>query len=116
MKENRKFVRLKVLLPVEYSLVRKHKRTRTHRTMMRNISVGGLSLSVKEEVRNGELMKIEIQVPDWVEPINVVGDVIWHSSTGTKDNPQYEAGVRFREINPLELNKLLDYVYSVAIG
>lgn len=116
MKENRKFIRLRVPLPVEYSLIKKQKRVKPVRTTMQNISVGGLSLQVKEAVRNGELMKIEIQVPDWQEPIRVVGDVIWHGTGGPKDEPQHFAGVRFREVNPVELNKILDYVYSVAIG
>ena len=114
MKENRKFIRLRVPLPVEYSLIKKHKRQKAFRTTMQNISVGGLSLQVKEPVRNGDLLRIEIQVPDWEEPIRVVGDVIWHGGATKEEHPQ--AGIRFREVNPVELNKILDYVYSVAIG
>ncbi len=116
MIESRKFIRLKSPLPVEYSLIKKHKRQKTFSSSMQNICVGGLSLLVKEEVRQGDLLKIDIQVPQWVEPVKVVGDVIWCSASKDKQPCQFEAGVRFREINPVELHKILDYVYAVAIG
>ena len=116
MIESRKFIRLRAPLPVEYSLIKKHTRQKAHTSSMMNICVGGLSLLVKEEVRQGDLMKIEIQVPQWVEPVKVIGDVIWCSPAKDKQGSQMEAGVRFREINPVELHKILDYVYSVAIG
>ena len=84
---------------------------------MTNICVGGLSLVVKESVRHGDLMQIKIQVPHWREPIQVAGDVIWCSlSPKNKENLAYEAGIRFRGVSPTELHKILDYVYSVAIG
>ena len=117
MIESRKFIRLKAPLAIEYTMIKKHKRQKKMISSMLNICVGGLSLEVREVVRQGDLMKIQIQVPHWVEPVRVVGDVIWCSpASGNKENPAHEAGVRFRDINPVELHKILDYVYSVAIG
>ena len=116
MIENRKFIRLKSPLPAEYRLIKKHKRQKTLVSSIKNISVGGLSLILKEELRQGDLIQIDIEVPHWVEPVRVVGDVIWYSVSRDKERPAHEAGVRFREVNPVELHKILDYVYSVAIG
>ena len=116
MVENRKFIRLKSPLPVEYSLIKKHKRQKKYISIMRNVSVGGLSLLLKEEVRIGDLIQVDIRVPHWVSPVRVVGDVIWHSPSREREKTAPAAGVRFREVNPAELNKILDYVYSVAIG
>ena len=116
MKESRKFIRLRAPLAVEYSLIKKGKRQKMQRSSMKNISIGGLSLLLKEEVRHGDLMRVEIQIPQWVDPIRVTGDVVWHNVSGERHNRVHEAGVRFQEVNPVELNKILDYVYSVAIG
>ena len=116
MIENRKFIRLRAPLPVEYRLIKKHKRQKSFVSKITNICIGGLRLAVKEPVRHGDLMQIDIQVPQWVEPVRVVADVVWHSASGDRENPAREAGVRFRDVNPVELNKILDYVYSAAIG
>ena len=117
MIENRKFIRLKAPLPAEYCLIKKHKRQKTHATCVKNISVGGLSLVIKESVRQGDLMQIQIRVPLLQEPVRVTGDVVWHSAHHRDHSDAVlEAGVRFRDVNPAELNKILDYLYSVAIG
>ncbi len=116
MIENRKFIRLRAPLPVEYSLIKKHKKQRAFSSCIKNISIGGLSLIVKEPVRVGELIRIQIQVPYLEDAVCVVGDVVWASATKDKHNPAREAGVRFQNVDPSDLNKILDYVYSVAIG
>jgi len=115
MIENRKFIRLRAPLPVEYRLIKKHKRQKSFLSQIRNISIGGLSLVVKEPVREGDLLQIQIQIPHLEEPVRVTGDVIWFVAARDREG-RHEAGVRFQDVKPLELNKILDYVYSVAIG
>ena len=116
MVENRKFIRLKAPLPAEYRMIKKHKRQKTHSTFIKNISIGGLSLILVEEARHGDLMQIHIRVPYLQDPVAVTGDVIWHSASRGNENTIHEAGVQFRDVNPVELHKVLDYIYSVAIG
>ena len=116
MVENRKFIRLRAPLPVEYRSMSKHKKQKKFSSLMKNISVGGLSLVVKEPVRAGDLIQVRIDVPHLEEPVSVVGDVVWHFSAKREQGPVHEAGIRFQEVNPSELNKILDYVYTVAIG
>ncbi len=116
MIENRKFIRLRTLLPVEYRLIKKHKKQKTVAALMNNISIGGLSLVLKETFRVGDLVWVGIQVPHLEDPVEIVGDVMWHWTSKNKEKPSQEAGIRFQDANPGELNKILDYVYSVAIG
>ena len=116
MTENRKFIRLRAPLPVEYRLLDKHKKQKKFSSFMKNISVAGLSLVIKEPVRTGDLMRVQIDVPCLEEPVYVVGDVIWHSILKRNEEAAHEAGIRFQEVDPSELNKILDYVYTVAIG
>ena len=116
MVENRKFIRLRAPLPVEYRLIKKHKRQKTFTSVIKNISVGGLRLVLKEEARHGDLMEVRIRVPYLQEPVLLLGDVVWSVGSKNKDNVICEAGIRFQDANPLELNKILDFVYSAAIG
>ena len=116
MIENRKFIRLKVMIPVEYRILKKHKRQKTFSSFMKNISVGGLSIIAKEPLRERDLVQLEIHAPHLEDSVRVLGDVTWFSRSGDKNNPLHEAGIRFQEVDPGELNKILDYVYSVAIG
>lgn len=118
MIENRKFIRLKSPLPVEYKILRKHKRQKTQDSYMKNISVGGLSLCVVEDVRHGELLQLDIRIPHFEDPVRVVGDVVWFTATKNRDSGEIDryAGIRFKQVDPRELNKILDFVYSIAIG
>jgi c-di-GMP-binding flagellar brake protein YcgR len=117
MIENRKFIRLRAPLPVEYRLIKKHKRQKSMTSMIHNISVGGLSLALKESARQGDIIEVSIGVPHLEDPVLVVGDVIWHRLAKDKDQHVFhQAGLRFRDVDPIDLHKILDYVYSVAIG
>lgn len=84
--------------------------------MIRNISGGGICLTVKEAFREGDLLEVRIQIPHLQEPIDAVGEVIWCSETVEKDPSGREAGIRFRDISPQDLHQILEYVYTVGIG
>jgi c-di-GMP-binding flagellar brake protein YcgR len=106
--EKRKFVRLKAPIGIAYSPVHKGKRCRTHLTFIKNLSGTGLSLLVKEDLRVGDLLKLAIQIPHLEESIDGIGEVVWVNIP--------EAGVRFRDISPSDLNKIMEYVYTIGIG
>ena len=116
MKEKRKFVRLKTPIGISYSLVKKHKHPRRHLTFVNNIGGGGVSLIAKEDLRIGDLVKLEIQIPHLEETVDAVGEVIWFSFSRDTEHSAREAGIRFRDISAPDLNQVLEYVYTIGIG
>ena len=116
MKERRKFARLKAPIGISYSLVKKHKRPRRHLTFIHNISGAGVSLIAKDDLRVGDLVKLEIQIPHLEETVGAVGEVIWFSFSRGKEHSAREAGIRFRDISAPDLNQVLEYVYTIGIG
>ncbi len=116
MIENRKFIRLKAPLPIEYRLLKKNANKKLITSQMRDISVGGLSLVVLEPMRMGELIEVVIQAPHLEHPLKVIGDAMWCETLSGEKAGAYLVGVRFQEVNADHLNQILDYVYTVAIG
>ncbi len=116
MVEKRKYTRLKAPIGVSYHLVKKHKRPRVHKSLVRDISGGGMSLMVYEDLRAGDLLQLEIQVPHLEEAVSAVGEVIWYVHCKGADRQTREAGLRFRDIAPHELHHILEYVHAVGIG
>ena len=108
MIEKRKFVRLKAPIGISYAVVKKHKRVSSHLTFVKNISGTGLSLLAKEGLRVGDLLKLEIQIPHLEDSIDATGEVVWLMAP--------EAGVRFCDISAPDLNKILEFVYTIGIG
>lgn len=108
MIEKRKLVRLKAPIGISYTLVKKYKRSRAHSTFLKNISGTGLSLVAKDDLRVGDLVRLEIQIPHLKDTVSAFGEVVWFSKG--------EAGIRFRDILAPDLNEILEYVYTIGIG
>lgn len=116
MVEKRKYIRLIAPIGVTYQLLRKNRRQGTHKSLIRDLSGGGLSLVVYEEMRAGDLLELEIQVPHLEEPVPAVGEVVWYVHSKGMDREVREAGLRFRDIQAGELHHILEYVHAVGIG
>ena len=120
MKENRKFIRLQAPIEVIYKLIKKNKRQKSSNSLVKNISGGGIKIMANEELRNGDLLDLQIQVPHLEESIHAVGEVAWFKHSRVKDRERdreiKEAGVRFRDIDPKDLHRILEYVHTIGIG
>ena len=114
MKDKRKYTRLTTAIGVAYKRIIKGKRQRTQLSTIRNLSGGGFCLWVKEPLRTGDLLALEIQVPYLNQPIDGIGEVVW--CTSPMEEEGWETGVRFRDIEPESLNHILEYVHAVGIG
>ena len=114
MFEKRKFIRLGAAIGVTYKLIKTHKRMRQSLSFVKDIGGGGIRLLVKEDLRAGDLIGLEIQIPHLKEPIEAVGEVVWFSEG--KDHDHREAGAKFRDIDQKDLHKIFEYVHSIGIG
>ena len=116
MKENRKYIRLQAPIGIIYTLIKKHKKPRATRSLVKDISGGGLRIMAKEELRSGELLEMEIQIPHLEDSIRAIGEVVWFFYWKEKDRETREAGVRFRDIEPKDLHRILEFVHTIGIG
>lgn len=114
MLEKRKYIRLGTAIGVTYKLIKTHKRMKQTPSLVKDIGGGGIRLVVKEDLRVGDLIGLEIQIPHLKEPIDAVGEVVWFSAG--KDHEHREAGAKFRDIEQKDLHKIFEYVHSIGIG
>ena len=116
MLEKRKFIRLAAAIGVTYKILKTHKRIKQALSLVKDIGGGGIRLLVKEDLRVGDLIRLEIQIPHLKEPIEAVGEVVWFSAQKDKDHERREAGAKFRDIDQKDLHKIFEYVHSIGIG
>ena len=114
MLEKRKFIRLKAPLGVIYRVVRKHKRLKQQASFIKDLSGAGVCLYCKEELRQGDLIQMEIQIPHLEDSVRAVGEVVWVALR--PEHGTHEVGVRFRDAEPRSLSHILEYVYAIGIG
>jgi len=109
-------VRLKAPLGILYAPADKTKPREAVNSLVRNISGGGVCFVAKKELRCGDLLKVQLQIPQLTEPIHTFGEVVWFSQATAKGETACEAGVCFRDLKPKDLHAILEYVHTVGIG
>ena len=116
MIERRKFIRLQAPIAIVYKLVKKSKRLKPQSSLIKNIGGGGVRILVKEDLRSGDLLDLEIQIPHYKESVRAVGEVVWFAHITERDRDTREVGLRFRDIKPEDLHKVLEFVHTIGIG
>ena len=119
MIEKRKYIRLHSSIGIVYDVIkniRKYRRNKTTLSLVKNLSGGGVRLQVKDDLRSGDLLDIEVQIPHLEESVHAIGEVVWFSHSKSKDHESKEAGIRFRDIDAKDLHRILEFVHTVGIG
>ena len=116
MIEKRKYIRLHASIGVSYRLIGKDKKATPDLSIVKNIGGGGVRIFAKGDLRNGDLLELDIQIPHLSDPIRAIGEVVWFNALKSKEREFREAGVRFREIAPKDLHHILEYVHTIGIG
>ena len=111
-KERRKFMRIMTQMEAEYwakgpSMMSGH-------AQVHDFSREGLGVLLPQSVEKGEHVDLTFKVPGDNVPIFATAQVAW--AQGEKENPKVEAGLRLLSIKPLDLARLLDFVYSRWLG
>lgn len=112
-KERRKFMRIDTDLEAQYwakgpSMVSGDCR-------VRDFSRQGLGVDLPASVRQGEHVELTLKVPGDNVPIIATAQVTW-TGQPPETRTQIRAGLKFLTINPLDLARLLDFVYSRWLG
>ena len=109
IKERRKFKRFDAFMNVQY-------RTQDGKSgegvgLSKDLSREGLKINTDRALNAGSLVDLEIQLPDETRPIHTTGKVMW-SVQGGSEAGNYESGVCFLLIDPLDKFRILDYAYN----
>ncbi|MCG3175975.1 MAG: hypothetical protein MOGMAGMI_00913 [Candidatus Omnitrophica bacterium] len=112
MIERRKYVRLQAPLGIRYRTA--SGRGDEHRALVRNLSGGGLSLAVRCDLREGDLLRVSLEIPHLESPVDALAEVVWLEPAMRE--PSREVGLKFRDIEAESLRHILEYVHTVGIG
>ena len=108
-KEKRKFKRFDAFMSVRFQ-TREPKKV-VGISLSKDLSREGIKLSSTEELVKGTLLDLEIDIPDDPKPVLTMAEVVWTKRTeGPEKN--YEHGIRFVAIDPVDKFRALDYAYN----
>ncbi|MFA5060309.1 MAG: PilZ domain-containing protein [Candidatus Omnitrophota bacterium] len=114
--ERRKFVRLNVNVDINYTVVSSSGGSQKGRS--RNIGAGGICLLINTEVHAGDLVKLDISLPDDPPTISANGRIAWVKpfTVASEKNKRYDAGIEFTDISDDDRKKINKYVFSLKLG
>lgn len=111
-KERRKFMRIAADLPAEFWA--KGPSMISGEAQVQDFSREGVGVRLSKPVSRGEHVDLTMKVPGDNVPIFATTEVTWAQEH--PDRPGIGAGLRFLSIKPLDLARLLDFVYSCWLG
>ena len=111
-KERRKCMRIDADLEAEYWA--KGPTMASGSARVRDFSREGLGVFFPKRVERGEHVDLTMRVPGDNVPIFATVEVAW--TVPSEDRQGIGAGLRFVAIKPLDLARLLDFVYSCWLG
>ena len=111
-KERRKFMRIATNLEAGYWA--KGPSMNTGQGEVFNFSREGVGIVLPADVEPGEHVDLTFKVPGDNIPIFATTTVAWRYPS--KKESRFGVGLRFHSIKPLDLARLLDFVYSQWLG
>ena len=111
--ERRKYPRFNIALPIEYFLLPSPV---GHSGRALNASEGGLLVYFSEKVEIGQFLQLKLFFPSGSElnGVELIAEVVWRDIHLGKDWGDYRCGLRFVEISPEGLNKLIRFLRSLS--
>ncbi len=112
IKERRKFMRFATAMAAEYWA--KGPSMAAGQGQVRDFSRQGVGMSLSHAVKRGEHVELTLKVPGDNIPIFATAEVTWSNPAPHEERPG--TGLKFLSIKPLDLARLLDFVYSHWLG
>jgi len=108
--ENRRYPRIDIHLPIEYSLI---KSSITHTG---NISESGLLIYFPEEMDVSQYLRLKLffSLGSELDTIKMFAEVVWKDNRLSKDREYYPYGVKFVDISPEDGTKLRNFLRSLS--
>ena len=112
-KERRKFMRIEADLEAEYWA--KGPSMTSGQAKVRDFCREGLGVQFQGPVERGEHVDLTMKVPGDNIPVFATAQVAW-TEASKPEQPKVVAGLQFVSIKPLDLARLLDFIYSRWLG
>lgn len=109
-KERRKFKRFDAYMNVSYAT--HDPKEDTGACLSNDLSRDGIKLSTEKPLEMGTLVDMQISIPDDVNPVRTTGEVMWVKKTDEAGEVDYELGVKFLMMDPVDKFRVLDYAYN----
>jgi c-di-GMP-binding flagellar brake protein YcgR len=111
--ERRKHPRIRVELPLDYSIADKEE---THGGIVANASEGGLLVYLPEAIEIGTVLKIEMLFVKGLElnMIKAIAKVVWFDLAARKAWGEYRYGLEFQSFQEGDLPKLITLLKEVG--
>lgn len=110
--ERRKFMRIGTTLTADYWA--KGPSMASGQAEIRDFCREGLGARFSGVVGKGECVDLTLKVPGEEAPILATGEIAW--TVEQEDSNKVGGGIRFVSIQPLDLARLLDFVYARWLG
>jgi c-di-GMP-binding flagellar brake protein YcgR len=109
-KEKRKFKRFDAYMNVQFRAQESRAKNQGS-GLSKDLSREGLKVNSNSPLKKGDLIDLEIHVPDDAQPVHTTAKVVWsRSCPGSDQGTDY--GVSFLMIDPVDKFRVLDYAYN----
>ena len=108
-KERRKFKRFDAYMSVKYQTPESEEVKGI--SLSKDLSREGLKMNSNYDLRTGDLLDLEIDIPDDPKPVKTTAKVMW-SRPAEGQNQGYDQGIRFVMMDPVDKFRILDYAYN----
>jgi Tfp pilus assembly protein PilZ len=78
---------------------------------LKDVSASGAHITTKEQLYLGDIISLEILLPDGLEPILLSGRVRWIRQVAPR---VFEAGIEFHKIDLIRLHRLVRYAIEAS--
>ncbi|MFH0877006.1 MAG: PilZ domain-containing protein [Candidatus Omnitrophota bacterium] len=111
--ERRKFVRLGVNVKVNWQKPAPPPPILDQENLTKNISEGGICLTANEKLNTGELLLLDIELPNR-RFIRAKGRVAWvHEFDIRAKGKRYDVGIEFLEIQPQDREEIKKFMFDL---
>jgi c-di-GMP-binding flagellar brake protein YcgR len=81
---------------------------RDNKVQIVDISTGGIGVTADEKILRGDMVELEIGLPDDNIPIFLAGEVIWVRKDSHTD--KYQAGIKFLKLSSCDRDRIVLYI------
>lgn len=106
--ERRHYIRVGTLMVLSYNVLGIHKEEK--KLASKNISGGGIKLSIKERLKVGTLLEVKLELLKENKKITFKAEVVWVNPNHNNKEYPYEVGLQFININFAQRTQLSNYV------
>jgi Tfp pilus assembly protein PilZ len=80
-------------------------------SLSKDLCRDGLRINSPSVIEEGQLLDLEINIPDDPKAIHTAGRVMW-ARPSTGENQGFDHGVKLLEMDPVDKFRVLDYAYN----